>query len=252
MAAKGVPLSHMIKSLSIVMPCYNEEQAIPSLMPRVLNSLENLKKTSKIQDYELIVVNDSSTDKSEELLKEFEKIHLVSAQGPRGYGAALKAGFQNAKGDWVGFFDVDNSYRPEDLGRFVEEAKEGRSDFIMGARGLNEKGMSATRGLGNWTYQFLAKTIYKSYLTDVCSGYRLFHRRHLREIFSIPENGLDFSIHLTLMMLMNKVFIKQIPIQYDARIGDSKLSLIKDGLGFAKVLLTLKMRRSRAFKHSRV
>ena len=122
----------------------------------------------------------------------------------------------------------------------------------MGSRALQEKGMSFTRGTGNWIYMFLAKTFYGSYLEDVCSGYRLFHRKHLQEVLNVPEKGLDFSIHLTLTMLMKKVFINQIPIQYDERLGVSKLSVFRDGFSFLKVLLTLKTRQARALKHSRV
>ena len=99
---------------------------------------------------------------------------------------------------------------------------------------------------------FLAKVLYGSQLEDVCSGYRLFHRRHLNDILQIPEDGLDFSIYLTLKMLMNKVSIKQIPIQYDVRLGESKLSVVQDGMAFLRVLLALKFRRVRGLKHSQV
>lgn len=238
--------------ISIVMPCYNEQDAIPVLIPRTLESLEELKKEKRIQDFELIVVNDQSTDSSMERLKSFSAVKVVSTQGSRGYGNALKTGFKIAKGDWIGFLDVDNTYRPEDLKSFIDQVEKNDTDFIMGARGLDEKGMSFTRGLGNWVYVVLARVFYGSPLSDVCSGYRLFHRKYLAEIVEIPEQGLDFSIYLTLNMLLQQVTIRQIPIQYDARIGESKLSIYSDGWAFLKVLLTLKLRRLRVFNHRRV
>lgn len=246
-------MNQPIEKMSIVMPCYNEEEAIPSVMPRLIDSLENLKRANELRDYELIVVNDQSTDSSVELLENFSQIKVLHTTGDgRGYGKALKVGFSHVSGDWVAFLDIDNSYRPEDLPRFLKEAKEGCSDFIMGTRAFSEKGMSFTRGAGNWVYMCLAKLLYRSQLKDVCSGYRLFHKKYLSDILEIKEDGLDFSIYLTLKMLMDKVNISQIPIQYDERMGPSKLSVIFDGVAFLKVLLTLKLRQANAYKHSRV
>lgn len=246
-------MNQSLKNISVVMPCYNEEQAIPTLIPRLLQSLEELKIKKLIENFELIVVNDKSTDHSAEFLAQFDQVKVVTTPGSnRGYGLALKKGFSEAQGQWIAFLDVDNSYRPEDLSFLISEAHTGESDFIIGTRSFSEEGMSFTRGLGNWFYMALAKVLYGSHLEDVCSGYRLFHRRHLNDILQIPEDGLDFSIYLTLKMLMNKVLIKQIPIQYDMRLGESKLSVVQDGLAFLKVLLALKMRRVRDLKHSQV
>ena len=173
--------------------------------------------------------------------KKYKKINIYHTKGKtRGYGKALKTGFSQASGEWIGFLDMDNSYRPEDLSLFIGEIDRGQSDFIMGARAFNDKGMSLIRGLGNWFYMVLAKGFYNSSLNDVCSGYRLFHRKHLKSILEIPEEGLNFSLYMTLKMLLKKVFIKQIPIHYDTRLGTSKLSVIQDGFAFLKVLLILK------------
>ena len=250
---KDTKMRVKLNKVSIVIPCYNEEEAIPSVVPRTLRSLDTLVEDQQIKDYEVIVVNDKSTDNSLAELSQFPSLRVISTKGKgRGYGKALKEGFQSATGDWIAFLDMDNSYRPEDIPLLVEAAKTGDSDFIMGQRPFKEEGMSFTRGLGNWVYVVLAKLIYRSHLEDVCSGFRLFHRRHLNDVVSIPEDGLDFSIHLTLKMICQKTFIKPINIQYDARLGDSKLSVFSDGLSFLRVLLLLKLRGAGAIKHNRV
>ena len=241
------------KSVSVVMPCFNEQESIPTLIPRVLGSLAQLKQNHRIDDYELIVVNDQSTDESVSLLKTFHEVKLCHTQGEsRGYGRALKTGFYQSQGQWIVFLDMDNSYRPEDLCLFIDEMDRGGSDFIMGVRAFDEKGMSFVRGFGNWVYVLLSKILYGSTLRDVCSGYRFFHRNHLDEILDIPEDGLNFSIHLTLKMIVRNVLIRQVPIHYDKRLGLSKLSVVHDGLAFIKVLLTLKKRHIHAFEHRRV
>ena len=242
-----------MEKISIVMPCYNEQDAIPTVIPRAIQSLEDLRENKRIGDFELIVVNDKSTDDSVEMLEQFPQLKLLHTNGTgRGYGKALKEGFIHAEGDWIGFLDVDNSYRPEDLELFVSEIEKGESDFIMGQRSYEEKGMSFTRGFGNWFYVVLARMVYKSYLDDVCSGFRVFHRRHLADVVNIPDQGLDFSIHLTLKMITQKTKITPIPIQYDPRLGESKLSVFSDGWAFLKVLIALKLRSPGAVKHSRV
>lgn len=246
-------MDNQVSRLSVVMPCFNELEAIPAIIPRTLKELERLEKQRKIQDFELIIVDDNSTDGSLEKLQAFSGIRVIKSEGEgRGYGKALKSGFKAAQGDWIGFLDIDNTYRPEDLSLFVEAIRTGPCDFFMGQRGMNEKGMSFTRGFGNAFYVFLARFFYGSPLSDVCSGYRFFHRRHLQQITHIREQGLDFSIQLTLEMLTNKIPIHAIPIQYDERIGKSKLSIVSDGWSFLKVLLTSKLRQSRALKHSQV
>lgn len=248
---KNVKTSQEI--LSIVIPCFNEEKAIPIVVPRVIESLENLKKSSKIKDYELIVVNDQSTDQSVELLKQNSQVSVIHTQNcRRGYGNALKQGFRKAKGQWIGFLDMDNSYRPEDLKRFIAKIEEKNSDFIMGQRAIDERGMSVVRGFGNWLFVLLAKYIYGADLYDVCSGYRVFHRRYLGDVLEISAKGLDFSIYLTLYMVSKGVRIEPLPIQYDVRLGPSKLSVFFDGFAFLKVLLTFRTRQLRALKHRQV
>ena len=242
----------VVKDLSIVLPCFNEQESIPVMIPRLTNALEAMKRQNQVQNYEIIVVNDSSTDQSLSLLESFTQVRVVQNEGPRGYGRALKRGFSKATGDWICFLDMDNTYRPEDLPLFLSEISQSDSDFIIGTRALSEKGMSFVRGLGNWAYMSLASIIYGSKLRDVCSGYRVFHRRHLDEILTIPEEGLDFSIHLTLKMITKNVTIHQIAIGYDERLGESKLSVLSDGWAFLMVILNLKLRRLRALKHSRV
>ncbi len=241
----------MVDLLSIVMPCYNEQDAIPTVISRTLNCLDGLKKQRTIKEYELIVVDDQSTDGSLRKLEGFTGLKIVkTGGGERGYGKALKAGFRATKGEWIGFFDIDNSYRPEDITLFIEEINKGESDFIMGQRRFSENGMSVTRGFGNWVYVVLAKLFFGSSLDDVCSGYRFFHRRHLADVISISEQGLNFSIQLTLKMIKKKTNIKPLSIQYDRRIGSSKLSVLFDGISFLKVLLAMKFRSDGAVKHS--
>ena len=240
------------KTISVIIPCFNEEDSIPIIIPRMLKSLEDLKNDEKIGGYELIVVNDKSTDRSVALLENYrERIKICHTKEgvSRGYGSALKTGFSQAKGQWIGFLDMDNSYRPEDIFLFVDEMNQGKADFIMGIRFFGDRGMSFIRGVGNWFYMFLARIFYGSYLGDVCSGYRFFHRTHLNSILNISENGLNFSIHLTLKMIVKNVFIKQVSIHYDERLGLSKLSVLWDGLSFLKVFLTVRKRYVHAVEH---
>jgi glycosyltransferase involved in cell wall biosynthesis len=244
-------VSFSVDSLSIVIPCFNEEEAIPEVLPRIVNCLDELRFKKTISTYELIVVNDQSTDRSVELIEKYPEVTLVHTEGvERGYGKALKTGFQKACGEWIGFFDMDNSYRPEDIPLFIEAIKQKRSTFVMGQRPYTDHGMSLVRGTGNWIYVVLARLLYQSHLSDVCSGFRFFHRKHLHEVLSISQQGLDFSIHLTLRFLKSETNIHPVEIQYDPRIGDSKLSVVSDGWSFLKPFLSAQYKVHGEIKHS--
>lgn len=236
-------------TISLVIPCYNEESSIPILIPKLLSTLNDLKKSFQVADFEVIVVDDGSTDSSYEKLGAFKQIKVVKNSGPRGYGSALKYGFLKTKYSWVCFMDMDNTYRPDDLKKFIEIKKE-NIDFIVGCRPFSSSGMPFTRALGNWIYRILAKFLFASNLKDVCSGYRFFKRDLIPEITSIPENGLNFSIFLSLWAISKDISVRQISIHYDSRQGLSKLSLFSDGISFLKVILLFKFRELYATKLS--
>ena len=102
-----------LSMLSIVIPAYNEEAGIAETIDRILRIRENvISGTLGITDVEVIVVNDASKDRTAEIVARYPDVVLITHKENRGYGGALKTGFESAKGEFIGFLDADGTYPP--------------------------------------------------------------------------------------------------------------------------------------------
>ncbi len=224
-------------SISIVIPCHNESKAIPGVMHALENLLNQPREGLPWKNAEVIVVNDASTDSTAKLLKKFPFAQVICLPQKSGYGAALKAGFEIAKGDWIAFFDLDGTYVPSDLLPLCETAVASNADFVFGERFTLGQGMPAIRKIGNKMFTRLVSTLFRFHLKDVCTGYRLFSRKHKDEVLQLTNSGLDFSLAMTLWALRSKKKIREVPIRYHLRSGESKLKIVPDGNRFLWTIL---------------
>lgn len=226
-----------MQSISIIIPCHNESKAVPGVM-RALESL--LKKPADLLPWssaEVIVVNDASTDSTADLLKEFPFAKVVHLPLKSGYGYALRTGIELATGDWIAFFDLDETYDPEDLVKLFREANASKVDLIFGERFSLGLGMPYLRKVGNKLFTALVSFLFHSNLKDVCTGYRLFSREHKKEILQLTNSGLDFSLAMTLWAIRSKKRMKEVPVCYYVRRGESKLKIVPDGNRFLWTIL---------------
>lgn len=159
-------------------------------------------------------------------------MEVVQLTRRSGYGAALRAGFARASGEWIGFMDMDGTYDPRDLETLLGGARLGDADIIFGERFSSGTGMPALRSVGNIFFTWLVGGLYQSRLTDVCTGFRLFRRSLLGEVLDVPDRGLSYSLALTIRVLKNGASIRELPIRYHVRYGRSKLSVLLDGTRF--------------------
>jgi glycosyltransferase involved in cell wall biosynthesis len=216
--------------LSVVLPCHNEESAIPTVLPKLLSIRSEILKQTGLSEIEIIVVNDGSTDQSENLLHQYlPEISLLSFATNRGYGHALKEGFRQSKGDFIAFYDLDDTCQPEDLVSMVNLLKEDRAGMVCGNRLNAHSKMPLLRYFGNWLYRRLTVLLLGIELNDCCTGMRVF-RSEYRDVFcSHLPHHLNFSLAMTVLFLRQKGVYREIPIQYHRRLGDSKLSIFSDG-----------------------
>ena len=141
--------------ISIILPCYNEENSIESNISKIQ---EELSKTKK--DYEIIVVDDGSTDNSKVKLKSLD-INVVYHPHNMGYGAALKTGIKNAKYDTIVISDIDGSYPPKHIPELIktfdESNKESNGlDMVVGAR----KGKEYDGSIMKFLFRKLLKSLF--------------------------------------------------------------------------------------------
>ena len=225
--------------LSVVVPALNEEASIGRIIERLRQTKARLVQSGQVSDVELLVVDDGSTDRTPDAVRAFLDVRLIQHAVNLGYGAALKTGFREARGEYIAFLDADESYRPESLPQLLEPITDGRADLVIGSRMLHERGgMPWTRYVGNWLFARLLGWLVGQRISDSASGLRVFRRSMLPRLFPLPD-GLDMTPAMSARALHEGLRTIEIPIPYDARTGRSKLRIVRDGLRFFSSILSV-------------
>jgi glycosyltransferase involved in cell wall biosynthesis len=198
--------------LSIVIPVYNEERTIQTLLARV--AAIPLPK-------EIIVVDDASTDGTRELLGQYEAahdVHVIFKPQNEGKGAALRTGFRRVTGDVVVVQDADLEYDPRDILPLVKPIVSGHADVVYGSRYLGEQPQDASRfhRLGNRLLTGASNLLTGLALTDMETCYKAFRRDVLRG-FEIEQNRFGFEPEFTAKIARRKWRVSEVPIRYAAR-----------------------------------
>jgi glycosyltransferase involved in cell wall biosynthesis len=226
-------------TFSIVIPAYNEEDALGPTLDRCLALREDPALKAVAGTLEVIVVNDGSRDRTRDVvLARGDGVRLVEHEHNRGYGAALKTGFRAAKGDVLGFLDADGTCEPREFAALIRTLDETEADLVVGMRLTAATQMPFVRRLGNRFYATLITALSGQPVRDAASGMRVFHRGILESLYPLP-NGLSFTPAMSTKAIHEQLRIEEVPIPYAERAGRSKLNVLRDGLAFLRVILTL-------------
>ena len=114
-------------NISIIIPVYNEEKAIGKVIDDIKKTMDQTKYS-----YEILVVDDASTDKSKDILEHINKIKIINHEQNKGYGASLKTGIKNAKFEWILIIDADGTYPANSISELLNYTPE--YDMVIGAR----------------------------------------------------------------------------------------------------------------------
>ncbi len=222
-------------TLSVVIPAYNEEAGIAAIIERVLAIAPELR-SSGVERLECIVVDDGSSDRTAAIVEGFgERVRLIRQQN-RGYGGALKTGFCAAGGELLGFLDADSTYPPEYFPQMCRRALEG-ADMVIGSRMAGERSeMPLVRWVGNTIFAALLSLVAGVRISDSASGQRVLRRTALPALYPLPDT-LDFTPAMSTRALHEGLTIVEVPIPYKERSGQSKLSVVRDGLRFLKSII---------------
>ena len=221
-------------TLSVVIPAYNEENGIEEIVRRVLAIKPALQEVG-VDDLELIVVDDGSSDRTAEIAGSIEGVRLIRQEN-KGYGGALKTGFSNAKGELIGFLDADGTYPPEYFPKLCTAALEG-ADLVIGSRRAGEEShMPLTRRLGNFFFATLLSILSRQKVSDSASGQRVFKREVYEQMLPLPD-GLNLTPVQSARALHENMKVVEVPIPYSERLGRSKLSVVHDGRIFLQSML---------------
>jgi glycosyltransferase involved in cell wall biosynthesis len=223
-------------TFSVIIPALNEEEGIREVMARVL-SIQPRLMAAGVDELELIVVDDGSTDRTPQLVAATEGTRLIRHARNKGYGAALKTGFAAAQGEWIGFLDADGTYPPEHFPDLYQAALKHKADLVIGSRMAGaESQMPAVRRLGNVIFAGLVSLISAQKVTDSASGMRVFRKSILERLYPLPD-GLNLTPVMSTRALHEELKVIEVPIPYNERKGRSKLSVIRDGVRFAQSIV---------------
>jgi len=227
--------------LSIVIPALNEEAAIGHTIARCLEARGALLAQAGLQEVEVIVVSDGSTDRTEAIARGFEDVTVIAFERNRGYGAAIKCGFEYGRGDLVAFLDADGTCDPAFFVELCRALEREGADVALGSR-LNAKSeMPLVRRIGNMIFALILGLLSQSEIGDTASGMRVVRRARLGDLYPLPD-GLHFTPAMTARVLLEgKLKLVEVPMPYAERVGRSKLSVLRDGGRFLSSIVQAAM-----------
>ena len=205
-----------VKGVSIVIPAYNEEAAIRNSIEAVIAAMDGSGF-----EYELIVVDDGSTDRTREILRSMQGIKLIGIPENRGYGASLKTGITKSAFDLVAITDADGTYPAEKIPELIAECE--GYDMVVGARVGENVHIPNNRKPAKWVLGKISNYLAGRHIPDLNSGLRVMRKRLVRRFEHLLPAGFSFTTTITLAALCSSSLVKYVPIDYHARIGESKI-----------------------------
>jgi len=210
--------------VSIIIPVYNEVQSIRDVIKKI---------KSLYPDFEIIVINDGSTDDTVSVAKDAGVI-VYSHPYNIGNGAAIKSGIRIASGDVLVFMDGDGQHDPGDIAKLLEYLPD--FDMVVGAR-LKGKQTSWGRALANKGYNWLASYVAKFRIQDLTSGFRAVKSDIAHEFLYLLPNTYSYPTTMTLSVLRSGRSLKYIPVHTLSRKnGKSKIRIFRDGIRFFLII----------------
>ena len=230
--SKGIDVSNTLRpSLSLVMPAYNEEAGIQTVLAEAYEALTSLEIP-----FEILVVDDGSTDRTSTLVEQASgirpTIRLLRHSENRGYGAALRTGFEAARFDLVAFTDADGQFYLEDLEPLVERSA--RYPVVVGFR--IDRQDSWRRRFYSWGYNKLVRFLLKTGVRDCDCALKVFRREALA--YLLPEtNGFLVNAEMLSRARRLGLPVAEVGVRHRARRhGSSKVSLLDIPRTLAKLL----------------
>jgi glycosyltransferase involved in cell wall biosynthesis len=217
--------------VSVVVPCLNEAASIEQCVIKARQAIEALGAWG-----EVIVADNGSTDGSAELAERAGA--RVIEERRRGYGSAYLAGFKAARGEYIVMADADLTYDFDEIPRFVAELENG-AQLVMGNRMENIQPGAMPwlhRYVGNPVLTGILNLFFRTGVSDAHCGMRAL-RRDVLPSLDLRTTGMEFASEMVIRASKEKLDIREIPIGYHPRTGESKLSSFRDGWRHLRFLL---------------
>ncbi|WP_395109431.1 glycosyltransferase family 2 protein [Actinomadura sp. SCN-SB] len=227
--------------VTIVLPCYNEQDHVIDEVERICKAMDNSGHA-----YELLAVDDRSTDATLERLREaaprFPHMRVIAFQHNSGSGTVRRIGSQQARGDIVVWTDADMTYPNERIPELVDILDSDPSvDQVVGARTSEEGSHKALRVPAKWFIRKVAERLTNSKIPDLNSGLRAFRREVSLPYLRLLPPGFSCVTTITIAFLSNQHPVRYVPIEYAKRAGKSKFRFFKDAYRYILQVLRMVM-----------
>ncbi|MBI3331835.1 glycosyltransferase family 2 protein [Candidatus Peregrinibacteria bacterium] len=203
--------------LSIVIPAYNEEQGIVSVLRELVAERDRLHA-----DWEIILVNDGSKDRTAQLARSVQGVTVISHPYNKGYGAALKTGIRAASGEWCMTYDADHQHTPNLVTALLPHCTP-ENDMVVGKR----EGYQGPwiRQPGKRLIAAVANYLTQQKIPDLNSGLRAFKRSQFLRFLHLFPNGFSLSTTSTVCFFKEHLNVIYVPITIQARVGKSTVKM---------------------------
>jgi dolichol-phosphate hexosyltransferase len=223
------------EKVTILIPCYNEEEGIAKVIENIpYRALDRHGFETKV-----VVIDNNSSDQTAEIA-ESKGAHVIF-EPAKGKGNAMRTAFNSIDGDtaYVVMLDGDNTYDAGEMLRLIEPLSSHFCDVVVGSRlggKITKNAFKAQNRLANWVYTFLVRCFYGANVTDVLSGYFAWRRDVIVEMRDhLKSDGFSIEMEMISKLVKLNYSIFSVPITYNTREGETKIVPIADGL---KILFT--------------
>jgi len=213
--------------ISIIIPCYNESENLLLFLPILCKSFDKA---------EIIIVDDCSTDDSNDVAKAFP-VNIIRHPRNLGNGASIKTGARNATRDYIIFMDSDGQHDPHDIPKLLEKLEKGY-DMVVGARSASSQA-SLVRRAANTFYNKLASMMTGYKIEDLTSGFRAARTSKFRKFLYLLPNGFSYPTTSTMAFFRSGFPVAYVPIIAASRSGKSKIRHLHDGTRFFIIILKI-------------
>ncbi|ADH69173.1 glycosyltransferase family 2 protein [Nocardiopsis dassonvillei] len=227
--------------VTIVLPCYNEETHVVDEVKRICGAMD-----ASVYSYELLAVDDASTDATLARLREVEPLYphmrVIAFGHNGGSGTVRRIGSQRARGEFVVWTDADMSYPNERIPELVGMLEEDpETDQVVGARTQEMGSHKALRVPAKWVIRKIAERLTNTRIPDLNSGLRVFRREVARPYLRLLPPGFSCVTTITLAFLSNQHPVRYVPIEYAKRAGTSKFHFVGDAYRYILQVLRMVM-----------
>jgi len=235
--------------ISLLIPVFNEKEAIKETI-----ELAHDVFTRMGEEFEILVINDGSTDGTEQILAKQHpsNVYVLTHPVNRGYGTSMKTGIRRAKGELLAITDADGTYPIADFPKLFEAMMQSDADMVVGARTKKGVQMPLIRKPAKWVINRLVNWVTGVRIPDNNSGMRIFKKSMAEEFMHLYPQGFSFTITITLAAITSDYLVQYVPIDYFKRKGSSSMSSGFNGIKNFLFFLGLITRITTYFKPLKV